>query len=736
MHEIVLGGCRPNEFVHVLKALGVFSVIAEQKDPSARAYWSNDRFFTINTKLKSNELVDFFCNDYRPMPLVSPWNKSSGFYKEGDVASKIEQSTDARLEQYRQVIRAARVVARNVLGPIYNEMFERNNKPNKEKTAVEDRFEKNKNTMISELRNRLPETCSMTACLRPRSALSWLDTAWAIKTSQNTTPGPVLLTGGNDGRFEMSVNFMEAILKHVIDGDAKREAELVRNSLFGIATNAKFDEIKAGTYLPGSYMSPAVNSIGDNNYTLCNAWDYMLAMEGIILFAGSIYRRGEYKFASFPFSVKLSHAGYGTAANENEKGKGEIWVPIWNSPATYDEIAYVFTEGRVQSSAKKPSTGADFAVALAGFGAMRGLSAFQRFGVFERKGQACHITSVGKIHTAENVGDGAALREIRWSEVDKWLYNIRVAAHLPGSMKALLRMMDDKVIRYCTHKKPAYLMDILVMIGRIERQIALSPRLDVPPLKGLSPNWLKKCGYDTPEFRLAAALGSVYSNNSNGDFYPLRHNLEMIEPDKAGYMKWTPASTSVTWGRGNLVYNMIAVLERRYYDGLIDSKKQITIKSHIHARIDDVVKFIEGRVNDSTIYDLVLPLSMIDYRNMDESMKPDDMRVDYDNVPESYICLKSNFPPVPHLHDTGGRAGPFEPAIISLLKGGRQSEALSIMRRRLNISGYKIVTYGSSSKVDEQGRAAALRMCVALFFPIRPRDMRELLKRLRHYNDA
>lgn len=736
MHEIVLDGCRPSEFIHVLKALGVFSVIAEQKDPSARAYWSNDRFFTINTKLKAEGLVDFFCNDYKPMPLVSPWNKSSGFYKEGDVASKIEQDTDARLKQYGQVIRAARIIAQNVLGPIYKEMLGRSKKSNKEKKEIEKRFGEKKYIMISELRNKLPETRRVTTCLRPKSVLSWLDTAWAIKTAQNTTPGPVLLTGGNDGRFEMSANFMEAILEHVISGDARKEAGLVRNSLFGIATNTKFSKMKVGTYLPGAYMSPAVNSIGDDNYTLCNPWDYILAMEGIVLFAGSIYRRGEYKFASFPFSVKLSHAGYGTAANENEKGKGEIWAPIWNNPATYDEITYVFAEGRVQSSTKKPSTGADFAVALAGFGAMRGISAFQRFGVFERKGQAYHITSVGKIHTAEKMSDGAALQEIRWPEVDKWLDNIRVAEHLPSSMKALLRMIDDRMIRYCAHKKSAYLLDILVMIGRIERQLALSPRLSVRPLKGLSPNWLGKCGYDTPEFRLAAALGSVYSNNNNGDFYPLRHNLEMIEPDKAGYMKWTSTNPSVTWGRGSLVQNMITVLERRYYDGLIDNKKQITIKSHIYARIDDVVKFIEGRVNDSTIYDLVLPLSMIDYRNMDENTKPNDIRVDYDNVPESYICLKSNFPPVPHLHDAGGRAGSFESAITNLLKGGRQSEALDIMRRRLNISGYKIVTYESSSKVDEQGRAAALRMCAALFFPIRPRDMKELLKRLRYYNDA
>ena len=737
MSDIVFNGCRPDEFMHAIKALGAFSVIAEQKDVSARAHWNNNRFFTIDTKLKEDELIDFFCNDYRPMPLVSPWNKSSGFYKEGDTASKIEQSADLRLEPYREVVRAARDVVQNVLGPIYNEMLKRGEKPKNEREAIERRFGEKKDAMVSELRNRLPETRTM-SCLRPRSVLSWLDTAWAIKASKNMTPGPALLTGGNDGRFEMSVNFMETVLKHVAGGNAKKEAKLVRNALFGITTDAKFEEIKVGTYMPGAYMSPAVNSIGDDKYTLCNPWDYMLAMEGIVLFAGSIYRRGEFKFASFPFSVKLSHAGYGTAAtetNKNEKGKGEIWMPIWNSPATYDEIAYVFAEGRVQSSAKKPSSGADFAVALAGFGAMRGISAFQRFGVFERKGQACHITSVGTIHTAQGImGAGAPLSEIMWSEVDAWLDNIRNNKdNLPKSMSMLLRMIDDRIIRYCEHKKSAYLLDILVTIGKIERQIALSPKLNVLPLKGLSSGWLRKCGYGTPEFRLAAALGSVYSHNNNGDFYPIRYNLEPVRLDKAE-LKWTSASPSVTWGRGSLVQNMITALERRYYDRLVGNKR-IAIKSHIYSRIDDVVKFIEGRVNDGIIYDLVLPLSMIDYRNMDESMMPDDVRVDYDSVPESYTCLKSNFPPVMR-QDAGGRAGAFEPSVIGLLKAGRQIEALSIMRRRLNISGYRIVTYGSASELDEQDRTTVLRMCAALFFPLYTRDMTKLLKRLRHYDNA
>lgn len=740
MPEIVLDGCKPDGIMHALKALGVFCVIVEQKDPSARAWWNNNRFFTLDTKLSEADLIDFFCTEYKPIPLVSPWNQSSDFYKNGGLVSKIEQSSDARLEPYRQVIRVAREVVRDVLGSVYEEMFLRDTKSKKEKVEIEKKFKNKKETMILELRNKLPVPHSITTCLRPRSILSWLDTAWVGKSAGSMTPGPILLTGGNDGNFEMSVNFMETVLGHVVGGSTKKESELVRNTLFGTNSNVKFEEKNVGTYMPGAYMSPAVNSVGNAKYTFCNPWDYILAMEGIVFFAGSIYRRGEYKFASYPFSLKLSHGGYGTAAKddgnksnkkmnyENEKGKAEIWFPIWNSSATYDEIAYVFAEGRVQSSAKKPTTGADFAAALASFGAMRGISAFQRFGIFERKGQACHMTNIGNIHITENVGDGADLQEIRWAEVDAWLDRIRVKHDpskkhtLPRSMNTLLRMIDDKMIRYCMHKKPTHLLDVLVLIGRIERQLTMSPRLDVCPLAGLSADWLNKCGCDTPEFRLAAALGSIYSND-NDSFYPIRYILEPVEMINTKLV-WKSKNLPISWGHGSLIQNMISVLERWCYG----VGRQPTIKSNIYARIDDVIKFIEGRVNDNMIYDLTLPLSMIKTNN--NIKKLNGTCLNYNAVPEPYICLKSNFPPVLPLHDTG-RTAVFESSIISLLKAGRQGEALDTMRRRLNISGYNVATYGNSSKMDEQGRASALRMCAALFFPVDPRDMKKLLEVIR-----
>ena len=71
--------------------------------------------------------------------------------------------------------------------------------------------------------------------------------------------------------------------------------------------------------------------------------------------------------------------------------------------------------------------------------------------------------------------------------------------------------------------------------------------------------------------------------------------------------------------------------------------------AHVYANVDDVVQFIEGRVDDDMIYDLVLPLSLINYEeNGDTGF--DNMQI-ITGVPEPYICIKSNFPPVPVLQN-------------------------------------------------------------------------------------
>ena len=67
MNEIALPGCTPEPLMSYLKALGVFRLVAEQADPSAKLSWAEGRA-VLHTELDRDGLVRFFLEEYRPTP--------------------------------------------------------------------------------------------------------------------------------------------------------------------------------------------------------------------------------------------------------------------------------------------------------------------------------------------------------------------------------------------------------------------------------------------------------------------------------------------------------------------------------------------------------------------------------------------------------------------------------------------------------------------------------------------
>lgn len=97
-----------------LAALGLAKVISEQADPGVRFGWTGDTF-VIRTGVP--DLAEFLVRDYRPTPIVSPWNGGSGFGPKDkgqrEFLERLMASQGARLATYRSTISASRdVVAR------------------------------------------------------------------------------------------------------------------------------------------------------------------------------------------------------------------------------------------------------------------------------------------------------------------------------------------------------------------------------------------------------------------------------------------------------------------------------------------------------------------------------------------------------------------------------------------------------------------------------------------------
>ena len=99
MHEHVLGGCTPTPLAHYLKALGILRLVAEQKDSHAAGRWQGEQFI-LRTVLNREELERFFLGEYRPTPIISPWNGRAG-YLEGESAEASNRTGAVLLKEFR-----------------------------------------------------------------------------------------------------------------------------------------------------------------------------------------------------------------------------------------------------------------------------------------------------------------------------------------------------------------------------------------------------------------------------------------------------------------------------------------------------------------------------------------------------------------------------------------------------------------------------------------------------------
>ncbi|MFZ1986124.1 MAG: hypothetical protein WAU91_17060, partial [Desulfatitalea sp.] len=100
MHEHILCGCTPTPLSHYLKALGILRLVAEQKDSLAAGRWQGEQF-VLRTALTRDNLDRFFLKEYRPTPILSPWNGRAG-YLEGDEADASNRTGAVLLKKFRE----------------------------------------------------------------------------------------------------------------------------------------------------------------------------------------------------------------------------------------------------------------------------------------------------------------------------------------------------------------------------------------------------------------------------------------------------------------------------------------------------------------------------------------------------------------------------------------------------------------------------------------------------------
>lgn len=485
MAELRLEGCRAEPLGSYLKALGVLRLVGDQIDANATGRWDAD-VFVLASALDVEALVSFFVDHYRPTPLVAPWNGRAGFRTElnrpsEQLLSELEHSVEPRLEPFRQAISAGRAVYEKA-------------------TAAGWDRQKEKDLWV--------RTCRATF---PDQVVPWLD-AVVVLTSERPVFPPLLGgSGGVLGSLDLTSNFMEylAILLRL-----PRRKRLTRDRVIGLSRHSLLAGSSPGLlngvigqFDPGG--AGGINSapLGDAG-GLVNPWDFVLLLEGSLLFASGVARRlgdSVQGKAAMPFTVDSSPVGY-PSGSQGETSRGEVWAPLWSRPATATEISRLVGEGRSTWRRTQARTGLDFVRATASLGVDRGIEEFVRHVFVERMGRSNIAVPVGRVSVR-------AKPEVPLlAQVDPWVSRVRRAKNLPNSVAAALRRLDSAQFEVSSTGGALALQEVLGAVADLEAAVARSPGLRDEtrgPLVGLrAGDWLPMLDDGSPELRLAAAIAS------------------------------------------------------------------------------------------------------------------------------------------------------------------------------------------------------------------------------------
>lgn len=728
MNDLVLEGCRPIPLAAYLKALGVLRLVAEQADPAARGWWESDRF-QLRTALDRAGLIRFFLHDYRPTPIIAPWNGGSGFYSKDTKAgiSAIQNSKLDRFAPYREAIG---------LGAQLIHQRELDERPT----------DQAKGELISALRAEAGG-----------ALVGWIDAAVALTLDKMAFP-PLLGTGGNDGRLDFTNNFMQR-LTELIPADGGQltpaTAAALDDALFATPV-AGLSSAAIGQFAPGAAGGPN-NATGFQGDPLVNRWDFVLMLEGALVFAGGVSRRlegADAAYLSYPFTVRAAAAGYGSASlDEQGEARGELWAPLWERPARYAEVRALFRKGRLSLGARPARDGLDAARAIGGLGVDRGIASFERYGFVKRQGLAYLAAPLGR-RRVEPSPRGDLLNDL---DRNNWLEKLRnksTSDEASAGLREAVRTLDDGIFALLEQPESKQaVQDVLIAFGTAVRAIAVRPKLQeaLRPPRPLSKEWIEAADDGSSEFRLAVALAGLRAQLKAGDEsgeakapesgegrmprrygLPMRMHLGPLDTDVPA-PQWSAekGGALAVWGAGRLVDNLCAVAQRRLLEQTRHGWSEVPFDSSfdddqnepVAAGSGEIAAFLDGEVQDERIAELLLGLAWVQTGRWSDDLPKR-------RLPFAYAALKPLFTPravFEWLQKQDRLTGdipdlPMPPALPSLLTSGRVPEALRLAQERARASGLP-TPFLQKRAARGQGREPnsdfGRRLLAALVIPVR-----------------
>lgn len=804
IHELT--GCSPAPLANYLKALAILRLVAEQKDPQARGWWRGTRFYLL-TQLSKEQLEQFFLNDYQPTPLLSPWNKGSGFYKANDPGmAPIENSRAARFDPFRQAIAGIRKVLdeisvadavirsikactktgtktfqteeqRQLLADdsVYQETvadtrrnLQRSDLTESLRTAMEEELrvlehlvaagkrppgkseaEKLKNSSgykrllaAADRRFKALKSALIPKCRQlwrgPHAA--WMAAAVVLDDQSNPIWPSLLGTGGNDGNLDFTNNFMQQLggLFDLEDPVAKPRpiaATLLHGSLWTEAVTG-LSSSAIGQYQPGS-AGGANSSTGFDSGNMVNPWDFVLMLEGTLLFQAEATRRldpNSPSQASAPFALYAQAAGFATPGDEKSQ-RGEQWMPLWRQPSTFKEVARLLGEGRLQLGRRTASRPIDAARAISRLGVARGIDQFVRYGYLERNGQSNLAVPLGTIRVQHHP------RSFLIDDLSGWLDRLNRAANssnAPASFKHAERRLADAVFAALTHDySPDRWQAILIAAAEIEQLQASGTAFEAGPIPQLRSEWIAAIAEDSAEFRLALSLGSAAAHYSKqgAPIDSIRYHFLPLERGDRKYKtqeKRLAKDPRVVASGRDPIRDLVAIAERRLIESEREGQRRLPLvaANGCTARPTDLARFVDGNLDYEKLLALSRGLMAVRWKDWDprslastQVTQPVSSKRDSSRWPdECWMAIRLGCLPWPVRSDLNI---PADQRLVRLLISGDSERAVALARQRLQSVGIRPPM--QSGLVDP---ASARLWAAALALPISRKVAHTMVERL------
>lgn len=742
MNVHALRGCSPDPLAHYLKALGVLRLVAEQADDSARGFW-RDECFHLVTRLGREELLGFFLERYEPTPLVAPWNKGAGFFSANDPAlTPVERSSSPRFGKLRHGLKAAR------------ELIDEISRADAEVRRIKDESKKGTKAEKQRIRSDPEYKRRLAAANRvfldakrgliPRcrqvwrgAEREWLDAALVL--GQDLTPVyPSLLgTGGNDGRLDFTNNYYQR-LGDLFDftspaGVATAGANWWWDAaLFGTPDARARTGLAVGQFLPGLAGGANASNAPDAESRV-NPVDFVLALEGTLLFRGHLTRRldsAEYSEAAAPFAIPARSAGYSTASSMEGIPRGEQWVPLWEAPLRVTELRQVFAEGRARIGSRPVREPLQFANAIARLGTARGITAFQRFAYAERNGQSNLAVSLGRFTVPDTASERARIVDV----LESWLVRLARQARSPNAparFRSAERTLGDAVLCVTQHlDEPLRWQRVLLALGDVEAIMASGTGFAAGPVPTLQPEWVSASDDGSPEFRLAVSLALQHGIDERGRRDGVRRHWLPLDESRQRFAttgdltqkRLARRSDQVMFARDGKA-DAIALIERRCIEARQAGARQLPLLPAFGAaaHLSDIAALLAGRVDVDRLMALARALMAVDLRAWNK--RPAALSVPTGSAypDDSWIAIRLTLLPWP----LDGKPIGFDPAIIRRLGVGDLCGAYELASRRLRAVGLDCPVRAPFSDPSAAGLQAA-----ALAFPITSQTASALARRL------